>query len=299
MFARAFLLLVLCLAAAPSRAEVPRVIASIKPLQSLAANVMAGVGEPAVLIRGAGSAHAYSLRPSEAKALARADVIFWIGPQLETFLEGPVKNLGQKAAAVALAQTPGLVLQPNRPPGLWGEAVASVPGTDGHLWLDPRNAKVIVAAMAEALARHDAANAARYRANAQAAAARIDLLDGELASKLAPVRAKPFIIYHDAYHGFEAHYGLAAAGAVTVNPERPPSPGVVSAIRQYVAKTQGICVFAEPQFEPKLIQALVAGTTAHIGVLDPEASTLETGPDLYSNLLRSLTDNLVRCLSAP
>lgn len=275
----------------------PRVIASIKPVQSLAARVMDGIATPDVLLKGAGSAHAYSLRPSEAEALAHADVVFWIGPAFEVFLRVPLKTLSGNARAHALAETPGLFLLPIRPAGIWSAAGAQ--GQDGHFWLDPRNAKIMVVAMAEALASVDAPNAARYRANADATATYLAALDSELAATLAPVRAKPFIVFHDAIHAFEARYGLQGIGAVTANPERAPSAGVVAALKREIDERAGICVFAEPQFEPKLIQALVAGSSAKTGTLDPEGSTLEQGPDLYSNVLRHLADNLVGCLSTP
>lgn len=283
--------------ALPVRAESLRVVASIKPVQSLAASVMEGVGAPQVLIKGAGSAHAYALRPSEADALAQADVVFWIGPDFEVFLRAPLKNLGAKARHVALADILGVSLALNRPAGIWTNATAAQ-GKDGHLWLNPANAKVIVAAIAETLAAADAPNAARYRANVEATAARLDALDADLAAKLAPVQAKPFIVFHDAIHAFEARYGLTGIGAVTANPERPAGAAAVAAIKREIGQRPDLCVFAEPQFEPKLIQALIAGTSAKTGTLDPEGSTLAPGPDLYFNLLRGLADSLVGCLSA-
>ncbi len=295
----AFLFVCLLIWGSPvARADAPRVVVSIKPIHALAASVMDGVATPQLLIKGAGSAHSYALRPSEAEALAQADVIFWIGPNFELFLRDALIGLGARARRVALAETSGLILLPNRPAGIWN-ATATASGKDGHLWLDPRNAAVIVSAMAEVLAKADAPNAARYVANAQATIARLDELDAEIDAKLASVRSKPFIVFHDAIHAFEARYGLAGLGAVTTNPERAPGAAAVATIKREIDRRPSLCVFAEPQFEPKLIQALAAGSSAKIGTLDPEGSTLEPGPDLYFNMLRRLTDNLAGCLSAP
>ena len=72
----------------------PKVVASIKPVHSLVASVMQGIGEPQLIIEGAGSPHTYSLRPSQARALQDADLIFWIGHELEAFLEKPVETIG-------------------------------------------------------------------------------------------------------------------------------------------------------------------------------------------------------------
>ena len=81
------------LSSAQSLAE-PQVVASIKPVHSLVAAVMEGVGTPDLIVGGAASPHAYALKPSQAKSLEEADLIFWIGPELESFLEKPIETIG-------------------------------------------------------------------------------------------------------------------------------------------------------------------------------------------------------------
>lgn len=279
---KALTILVICLWRSAAWADVP-VVASVKPLQALAAAVMEGAGSPEVIVRGAASAHTHTLRPSDARLLNDAAVVFWVGPQFEAFLARPLEALAGKARIVALAGAPGLRLF----------------GIDGHIWLDPGNAKIMGSVMAEELAGADPANASRYRANAASLAARIDTLDARLASQLAPVKDKPFFVFHDAYQYFAAHYGLAVRGHVTANPERPAGARHLQELKAEIAALPGACVFAEPQFEPKLIGALTAGTTARRGVLDPEGSALAPGAELYFNLMRDLAGNLIGCLSAP
>jgi len=299
----ALLLSVLFCAAA--RAEAPRVVASIKPLHALAAAVMDGVGTPEVLIKGGGSVHAYALRMSDAAVLSKAQVMFWIGPEFETFLVRPLNAIGQTSRVVALMEAPELTLLPARSGGPWDAGEENHGGRnessrkDGHLWLDPANAKAIVAVMAHTLSAIDPANVARYDRNAAAVTAQLDALDGELRVKLAPIQSKPFVVFHDAYQYLEAHYGLRAVGAITVNAERAAGARRVSQIKQQIGTAGPICIFAEPQFEPKLINALIEGTGAKTGVLDPEGSTLPAGPGLYSNLMHGLADNLISCLATP
>jgi zinc transport system substrate-binding protein len=283
-----------------AQAAAPRVVTSIKPVQSLAAGVMDGVGTPEVLIRGSGSLHAYALRPSEAEALNTADVIFWNGPAFETFLEKPLQALGTRARIVTLMQAPGITLLPAREGGLWqdaGETHGS--GSDGHIWLDPANAKAIVSAMAETLAAIDTANAARYRSNAVSLQSNLDALDTELRNRLEPVKATPFVVFHDAYQYLEARYGLRALGSITVSAERAAGARRIKQIRDQIGTSERICIFAEPQFEPKLVHMLAGETGAKTAVLDPEGSTLQSGPDLHFNLMRALADNLIACLKAP
>ncbi len=276
----------------------PRVVASIKPLQSLAAGVMDGIAVPDVLIKGSASVHAYALRPSDADLLNTADVIFWVGPAFETFLEKPLRALGGKARVVRLRDSPNLKILPARNGGLWhGADDHDTGGQDGHLWLDPGNAKVMVAMMAEALSTADAPNAARYSANAAVMYDKLDALDAELKARLAPVSANPFIVFHDAYQYFENSYGLNAVGSITVSADRAPGARRVLSLKQRVG-SDSLCVFAEPQFEPKLVQMLISEAHGRAGVLDPEGSGLTPGPDLYFVLMRDLAENLSACLAS-
>jgi zinc transport system substrate-binding protein len=95
------------------------VVASIKPVHSLVAGVMQGVGEPTLLVKGTGSEHSYSLRPSEARALEQAQVVFWVGETMETFLLKPLRALAGNAEVIELWRTPGLTLLATREGGMW------------------------------------------------------------------------------------------------------------------------------------------------------------------------------------
>ena len=94
-------------------------VPSTKPIHSLAAGVMQGVGTPTLLIKGAASPHSYALRPSDARALARADVVFWIGEGLETLLGKPLAALARDALVVELVNSVGLTLLAPRAGGAW------------------------------------------------------------------------------------------------------------------------------------------------------------------------------------
>ncbi len=285
--------LILFLFALPSWGA-PSVLATIKPIHSLAAGVMQGVGEPVLLIGGALSEHSYELKPSDARKLQSADVVFEIGPDMETYLTGPLKALGG-GTIVALEYAPGVRLYPARHGGLWGEEDEHGP-TDPHIWLDPRNAIAMTRAIAAALVKRDPAHAAVYRANVARQIVLLEALDRELAAKFVPLRDRPYIVFHDAYRYLEERYGLHSVGAVTVAPDRPVGTRRVATLREAAASGRAICLFREPQFPPKLIEALVAGTKARVGVLDPLGADLTPGPGLYPRLLRDLAQSLTDCL---
>jgi zinc transport system substrate-binding protein len=290
------------LAAAPAAAEVPTVVASVRPVQTIAAAVMNGVGTPQVLLGNAASLHAHALKPSEARLLSQAKVVFWIGPSLETFLSKPLAALAGKARVVSLIDAPGLETLPSRAGGVWEQDAdphheprdSAVP--DGHIWLSPPNAVAMANAMAEALAVADPVNATEYWANAETFSRDVMALDRDLHIRLAPVREKPFLVFHDAYQYFEARYRLAALGSVSVTPDRPPSARRLAAIQERLREAKAVCIFSEPQYEPRHVQMLVEGSGARTGILDPEGSSLKEGPGLYFTLMRGLADELLRCL---
>lgn len=169
---------------------------------------------------------------------------------------------------------------------------------DTHLWLDPRNAKTAVVAIAEALAKLDPERANAYQANAERVTALLETLDEELAAATRPLADKRYVVFHDAYQYFEQRYGLSAAGSITVSPERQPGAKRLSELRQRIQSLGATCVFAEPQFEPKLVRTVTDGTKARSGVLDPLGAALPAGPELYFDLMRSLAASLKDCLAS-
>ena len=287
------------LAPADVAAEVPDVVASVKPIHSLVAGVMAGVAEPTLLVRGAASPHTYALRPSDATALEDADVVFWIGEPFETFLAKPLQALSDESRIVELAESEALALLPPREGGLWEPHLdGHGDGVDGHMWLDPRNARIMTARIASVLAERDPEHAEIYRTNADALQARLDVLDAALAARLTPVKNVPFIVFHDAYQYLEKRYGLAGVGSITVSPEQPPGARRIQEVQEKIASRGARCVFSEPNFEPALVDMVTAGTPARSGVLDPEGASLAEGAELYFELLRGIGHSLRSCLAA-
>ena len=338
------------------------VVASIKPVHSLVAAVMQGVGEPGLIVEGAGSPHNYALKPSQAQMLESAKVVFWVGHQMETFLEKPLETVGAKARAVALIDAHDLIKLEFREGGAFDDhdheeeaghddhdhgkkaeadhddhdhdhekkaeaghddhdhdhdkkakaghddhdhekkAEAGHEGHahgefDGHVWLDPVNAKAMVHEIEEALVEADPDNAAKYKANAGKVMARLDALISEVSADLKPVHDKPFIVFHDAYQYFEKRFDVTAAGSITVSPEVMPGAERITEIRAKVKELGAACVFAEPQFEPKLVSTVTEGTQAKSGIIDPLGSALDTGPELYFQLIRNMATSIKACLS--
>lgn len=284
-------------------------VASIAPLHSLVAGVMDGIGAPALIVQGYGSPHSYQMRPSDAAALQAADLVFWVGEPLETFLKKALRTLPRKARVVAMINAPGLRLLPNRGGGVWeaghseqhaprerntGSALATL---DPHIWLDPANAKHLVTVIVTQLGTLDPTNAARYQANGQQLETRIDDLDRELDARLARVRGIPFIVFHDAFQYFELRYHLRSVGSMFSSPERLSGAKRVQTLRAQIIELGVRCIFQEPQFESALVKTLSEGTTTRIAVIDPLGAAFQPGADAYFKMMQTNTTAIVDCLT--
>jgi zinc transport system substrate-binding protein len=301
VFVAACAVLLLGATALQARADVA-VVASIKPIHSLVAAVMEGVGEPALLVSGGASPHIYSLTPADAEALQKAKVIFWVGHEMEAFLEKPLAALPVGATVVSLMDDKKLKLLPVREGNGFDadehEGKEHEHGeSDPHVWLDPRNAALIAERIAAALIAANPSNAARYSSNVAAMKQELAALEAEITAQVAPLKDRHFIVFHDAFQYFEKRFGINASGAISVHPETPPGAKGIQELRQTIMSAEVRCVFAEPQFDPKLVNLIIEGTEVKTGVLDAEAGTLEPGPALYSQLLRNIAQSLKECLT--
>lgn len=305
-----------------ARAAEPNVVVTIKPVHSLVAAVMSGAGTPHLLVDGAASPHTFTLKPSNAKAIQQADIFIRVSESLEPFTRRVVEALPSSVQLISLAEAKGVAVLPQRT-GETFEAHVHENGhdhhghdhanehakdrdgdkhdehavQDGHIWLDPKNAQAIVAIVTAELSAKYPQSAELFAKNAAALTAKLETLSGELQSQLAPVRGKPFIVFHDATQYFESRFDIPASGSVTVTPDVQPSAKRLTAVRKKIAALNAACVFAEPGFQPKLIAAVTDGTTARSGTLDPEGATLTPGVDLYFDLMRNLAKNITSCLA--
>ena len=287
-----------------------KVLVSIKPFHSLVSAIMQDVSEPLLLINGNNSPHSYALRPSSAENLQQADLVFWGGEILEGFLTKPLQSLASRAKLVSLQETAGLRLLPLRSGIGWQkhetdstndhsaeDETTSTSGTDPHIWLDPYNAKIISAKIVEILTAMDPQNAQSYRINGEKYGLRLELLDRKLKAEMTKVAETPYMVFHDAYQYFEKRYQLNVIGAVTLHLGYGSSVRRLKTVRKTIKKEKIRCIFSEPQFSPKLLQTVTAGTNVKQGTLDPLGAGLESGPELYFTLLNNLSHNISSCLN--
>ncbi len=294
-----------------------KVVATIKPIHSLLTQLMDGIATPTLLVEGAASPHTFALKPSAVRAINNADVFVRVSESVEPFTRKVAQALPDSVRLVTLSEEPGMKLLERRTSGAFEphahaheahgaalheeeeEEEVEHGHEDGHIWLDPENAKAIVNDLARVLSQVKPEAADKLKANAAKLNQRIDALTAEILSEMQPLKDRPFVVFHDAYQYFENRFGLDAVGAITMSPDVQPSAKRLTELRRKIKSLNAVCVFAEPLFQPNLVAAVTEGTNARSGTLDPEGSTLEPGPDLYSKLLRNLAASFKACLDQP
>ena len=279
-----------------------KVIASIKPLHSLVSYVMDGVGTPGILVDGSSSPHTFQLKPSHATMLQEADIIFWIGEDLESFLETPLKSIAKNSRHITLMESDEIEMLKFREKNIFGdhdehddhdEHGHAHGEYDIHFWLDPEIAKTIVKIVTRELSEIDPANSSAYNSNSAKALKEIDQLINDVKSKIN--RDAKYVVFHDAYQYFEKRFGVEVIGALTVNPEVLPGAKQLAEIREVIEHENVNCLFSEPQFNPSIAETIARDTGVKAAIIDPLGAELDPGKDLYFDLIGDIASSFKSC----
>lgn len=325
---KTLLTIALSLASSAIMAKNPVIVTTIKPVQSLIAQITDGVTEPEYLLKN-GSPHDFEPKPSDVKALNDADLIVWVSDDLETVLPPAVEKLGNKNTIV-WQELPDVKLLKSRNTGLWQEEDEDHDHdhehADGHehsddhghehsddhghehhhhhhgaynphIWLSVENANVLLKATAAKLSEIDPEHKSTYEANLKKALATLSNEKAAITEKLKSDAHKPYMVFHDAYPYFEADYHLDPVGVVRADPEHEPGAAHIAEIHKLFQNNKIICVFNEPEFPSALTAKLTKGTKVRTSVLDPVGTDIPAGKDFYGKLLNSIANNIHNCLN--
>ncbi|WP_257264932.1 zinc ABC transporter substrate-binding protein [Endozoicomonas sp. ONNA2] len=277
-------------------AESPKVLASIKPLQLIAQAVTEGVTHTEVLLPPGSSPHSHSLKPSDARKLRSADVIFWVGPAMETFLPKMLAS-AKGIKAVSAMDMHGIRLRNSEGRERHVHDNTEHHGDyDPHIWLSTNNARVIAREMARVLISVDKVNQSHYLRNLDLFLNSMDQTDLRNGQKVEQAGKQPFFVFHNAYGYLQEQYGLEVAGYFTLNPEQQPGARHLVSLKGQLDKAGTTCIFREPQFLPAYIERLTEGLSVKVGVLDPLAENIQSGPQSYARFINQLVDNITSCI---
>ncbi len=308
-------------------AEVPKVVTDIPPVHSIVAMVMGDLGTPELLLAPGADEHDFQLKPSQMGAVADADLLVWVGPELTPWLDSALDARGEGGALLTLFDDAG-TYKINYFVSALGEdhdhveeghdhdeaedhaesegeeghddhdhshAAGSI---DPHVWLDPSTAQYWTGRIAPDLSRLAPESPAPKAAKAEPASARLATAEAEAKVLLDPVKDRPFVSFHDAYGYYITYFGLTSVGSISIGDASTPGAARLSALRAELEAGSVACIFPEAQHDAGLVEQIVDGTGVKIGgTLDPVGSTIEQGPEAYPTLLLSIATTLSECLS--
>ena len=317
----------------PANAEI-KVVTSIKPIHSLVSYLMDGVAKPDLIVDGYASPHGFALKPSHAKMLQSADLIFWVGEDLENFLEKPLNSIAKKAEKIELLEIKGLTKLKFRERNIFDEHDDhghddhakkeddhddhdhdkeghkeddhddhdhDEHGHEGHAHgeYDPHIwlDPMNAKVILSEMAEHLIENDQNNEAKYKANLKKAHKDLDKLTKKVKSELNKDFksIVFHDAYQYFEKRFNINVLGAFTVNTDVMPGAEQLAEIREIIEHDKVSCVFSEPQFNPDIIKAVAKDMNIQTGVIDPLGATLDPGKDLYFDLISNMSKSFKGC----
>ena len=292
-------ILLLVASIASSSAAAPQVSVSIRPLYFLTASIMRTVGAPQLILTDSRSPHHYHLQPSQLLQLRNADIVFWVGPSMESTLEKMIHNLPKNVHAYQLIKTPGL--QSLEFSGTTHKHktnhVSQHDTQDPHIWLAPDNARLIATGIAEKLILHDPENAAIYETNLTELIQEIEALRKSGVDSLAPLKHTKIIALHNAWQYFANSFGLEAYSAINTDGLEHLGSKSFLNLKQDIKQGIYACVITGPETSQKKSQELLSGSDAIQVVLDPIANDLDINSS-YTDFIRHIMKQISVCHSS-
>ena len=302
----AFLAALLAVAFQTRADEPPKVLVSIKPLALIAAAITDTVTTPDQLLEPGTSPHDYALRPSDVRKLATADIVFWVGEDLETFLRNPLDHHVDKKRSIALMESPNVQVENflSADKEDVEQALKRLAASHGHehglhdphIWLGPDNAMAIARTMMQSLSEIDQKNASTYQSNYLRFVDRLKATDAANQEMLKDLHNQGFFVFHDAWGYFTRHYGLHVIDVFTISPELSPGARHMVELRQELVDAGHTCVFREPQFRPAYLDTMINNLNVKVGVIDPLATDYDLTPDAYTLFLENKAITIRDCL---
>lgn len=282
------------------------VVTSIRPLGFIAAAITNGVTEVQILLPDGASPHDYALKPSDLEKIKTADLFIWVGSNLETFLEKPLAQLPTEKR-ITLAEDPAIKARllkssedstavNNKSSHGHHHEHHSHGEYNMHIWLSPDIARIAANIIHHRLVALYPKYKKQLDVNLRKFDEKLTQTDQDIAKMLQSVGDKRYFVFHDAYGYFEKRYHLASLGYFTINPIIQPGAQRLYQIRTMLAQKKAVCVFAEPQFRPAVIKAVIKDTDVYMGTLDPLGSGIGLSKDSYVEFLTALSNQFKSCL---
>ncbi|PJG82560.1 zinc ABC transporter substrate-binding protein ZnuA [Caviibacterium pharyngocola] len=315
-----------------SAAASASVLTSIKPLGFIASSIAEGVTDTDVIVPAGASPHAYNLKPSDVQKIKSADLIVWIGEDVDMFLDTSVLRDIDRKKVVTVAEISSIgddMLvkgehhhhdhdhdhdahkqdktadhqdHKHADHHEHNEAASAHEhhhdklSTNWHIWYSPEISQIVAGKIAQKLSEQYPDKKALIEQNLAEFNRTLSEQNEKIQQQLMPLHEKGFYVFHDAYTYFNQAYHLNQVGYFTINPQVAPGAKTLATIKEEIEEHKVACLFAEPQFTPKVIETLHKGTGVKVGRLDPMGDAVKLGKNSYANFLQYTADSYAECL---
>ena len=330
-----------------SAAASATIVTSVKPLGFIASSIANGITDTEVLVPAGASPHDYSLKPSDVQKLKSAEMLIWIGEDVDAFLDKSIDDLDYKKVLTIkdIAAIEPFLLKGEHHHHHHGEGDVHEGhdhahkghehkghehaheghdhkhehkhehehgheghehhhdhehedlGVNWHVWYSPDISKAVAQRIAAKLLKQYPEKKDLIEKNVAEFNRTLDEQSAKIKTQLEGVKDKGFYVFHDAYGYFNNAYGLKQTGYFTINPLVAPGAKTLAKIKEEIAEHKVTCLFAEPQFTPKVIESLSKGTKVNVGRLDPMGDAIKLGANSYAAFLQFTADSYAQCLA--
>lgn len=278
-----------------------RIVTSIKPVELLVRAVATEGMQTTSLVPPGSSPHNYSMKPSQRRALENADVIFWVGPEMETFLSRLLAGQDFRKRTVAFMEAEQGAGRDSRTDeeddhGEEHDDHDHGDGEDPHIWLDPVLAIQMAETIHGTLSKLENVDTAALNRNLEQFKARVRETESTIRDRLLPVHDISLFSYHSAFSRFASHYDLKLEGVLTLNPELSPGARHIAEVQDKLRKGHHPCLLTEPQFNQQWWKAITQDLDVTFSTWDPLATDIKATANGYYEFQHSIADAVLKCL---
>ncbi|WP_456404343.1 metal ABC transporter solute-binding protein, Zn/Mn family [Thiolapillus sp.] len=264
-----------------------RVVASIKPVHAILSGLLKGLQEPELIVGKGRLPYGHQLSDAQKQSIDRADLVVWVGPELEKFMAQHLGDEAQSARVITLLDRPEIKVLPSR----WDDG-----SRDPFFWSDSRNAIILLDLLAKELMVRDPGRSHLYKRNRDAMFEKIAELDRRLEYGYRGLQGGVMLSYYDTLQYFEQAYALKVGGVLTSAPGVPVSAEKLLKERAWLADGVYACLLTEANMQMPELSLLISGIEIEQVELDSFGSKLTPGENLYIELMENNTRLIKQCL---
>ena len=302
----------------------PKIVATTKPLHSIASIVLDGIAKPTLLVSGEVDPHHFHLRPSHMKLLKNADIVVFLGGDLESYIPDALDAIKlDSSKQLEMISLEKMIQLPYRKEasnhkthedshhghghhghghhghGHHSDKNSKQSNIDPHFWLNTENARTMAQAMAQKFSDMLPEHRKKIEDNINLFYKEINKLDEEIKLKLQEVAGSPtgYITYHDAYYYFEEQFSIQGySGSIVSAATHTTSAKRVRNLQEKIKEGTVQCILVEKAGYKKIANLFPEQENLRHVTIDPAGISLSEGKSLYYKLIEQMRDGFINCL---